>query len=146
MSASNIMDLDELMCDSEEFALDLLRDGADSARALVGNLPKANADALSEHPIVAVGYALLVHLDRRAEEQNFQRGLIIEGLRAIKESVDFLTARSHSADPSNESQPGSTEGPSDFIWLKEWLEHARPKFSDAEYGEAITRLQRLAGV
>lgn len=146
MSASNNIDPNELICDSEEFALDLLRDAADSARALLATLPVAHARALEKYPIVAMTYALLVHMDRRAEEQCLQGGAIIEGLHAVKESVDFLAARPPSDNPSNEFQPASTQGPSDFAWLKELLEHARPKFRDAEYREAITRLQRLAGV
>lgn len=131
---------------AEEFALHLLMDAADVARAVVSNLPDADAQAISQHPIVAMTYALLVHFDRRAEEQCLQGRCIFDALQAIKESVDSLAARRHGDDQTVEPQPTSKQALFDYVWLKELLELAQPRLNDGEYGEAIIRLQRLAGL
>ena len=146
MSALDNLDRNESMDNSEEFALELLRDAADSARALLGNLPNASVDALCKYPVVAATYALLVHLDHSAEEQYSQGRAIIEELRAIRESINFRAARRSGDDPTIEPQPPLKQTLSDYAWLRELLEIAQPRFSDVVYHEALTRLRRLAGV
>ncbi|MEO6823248.1 MAG: hypothetical protein ABI167_00685 [Nitrosospira sp.] len=134
------------MCSSEEFASYFLSDAADAARDLLADFPDKNAQAISKHPIVAVGYALHVHFNNSAEEQYTQGGAIIEGLQAIKESVDSVAARPHSDGSTIEPQPASKQALSDYVCLQELLEFAQPSFSEAQYGEAKIRLRRLAGV
>jgi hypothetical protein len=146
MSDPTDIDRTETTAGAEEFALELLIDAADTARALVGNLSDANAQALSRPPIVAIGYALLVHLDHRADEQYQQGRALIEALEGIRERVKFLAPRSDSNDPSHKLPPASERALSDYAWLKELLDLARPTFSDPDYREALIRLRRLAGV
>ncbi|HEU4854078.1 MAG TPA: hypothetical protein VFS89_02185 [Nitrosospira sp.] len=135
-----------LMCSSDELASYLLSDAADAARVLLADLPDENAQAIFKHPIVAVGHALLVYFNNGAEEQFTQRRAIIEGLQAIRESVDSLAERPHCAAPTIEPQPASKQALSDYLWLQELLELAESTFSKGQYCEAKICLRRLAGV
>jgi hypothetical protein len=146
MSAPDKLDPNESTCDLEDFALNLLEDGADAARALVSNLPKANADALSRHSVVAVGHALLVHLDALADQQYQQGQELIGELKVLSDSVKFLAGRLDSVHPRAKPSPASKQAPSDYSRLEELLGFAQSAFSDADYREALTRLRRLAGV
>jgi len=139
------MDPNDFASGKEDFALDLLGDGADAARVLICNLPKANADALSRHPIVAVGHALLIHLDALANQQYQQGQELIGELKAVTESVRLLASPPDSGNLGDKHQPATERALSDYSRLKELLGLAQSAFSDADYREALSRLRRLAG-
>jgi hypothetical protein len=146
MTTPDYIDANDVASGAEDFALDLLGDGADAARVLICNLPKANADALCRHSVVAVGHALLVHLDALADQQYQQGQELIRELKVLSDSVKFLAGRLDSVHPGAKPSPASKQALSDYSRLKELLGFAQSAFSDADYREALTRLRRLAGV
>jgi hypothetical protein len=147
MTAPNINKNQNGLADyQEDFALEFLREGADAARALVRNLSKADSDALSRHPVVAVGHALLALLDERADDQCQQGEALIGELKAISDSMRILAQRLDSSNSPDKPQAAAEQVLCDYERLKELLELAKPTFGEADYREALTRLRRLSGV
>lgn len=142
MSAPEI-DIGALSDISEEAATELLVAAADHVVALLDALPETQSEAMVKRPMLVAVHAILQHLDCRAEERQLQQTAMIEALHDLRESIDFLAARS-----DGEAVPVPTAGESERMlgvlkadWLRQYPEH-----TEEQYLDAMRRFELLAGL
>ncbi|SDA29188.1 hypothetical protein SAMN05216315_14212 [Nitrosospira sp. Nsp18] len=87
MSGPDI-DFNKLASDAGEYATDELANAAEGLAALLDTLPEPQATVIRKYPVLAVGLALLAHLDARAEEQRIMREVKLAILNRIADSVE----------------------------------------------------------
>ena len=142
MSAHEI-DINALTDAAVEAANDLLINAAECVTALLEVLPADQVETMGKRSMLVVVHAILQHLDCRAEERQQQQAAMIEALHDLRESIDFLAARS-----DDETTLALTVEESEIIvaalkaaWLKGHLVH-----SEKEYIEAVNRFEKMAGL
>lgn len=114
-----------------ETADTLLLDAIDSIGAIIPSHIDSPSTA-----ILLVGHALLAKLDSIETS-------LIEGMENMRESLDFLAARS-----DDKAMPVPTAGESERmlgILKADWLRQ-HPEYTDDEYIEAMYRFEILAGL
>lgn len=149
MSAPEI-DLNELALNAHLFAGEQLVAAAGSLALLLKMSSLRPEKVMDEHPILVVGFALLAHLDARAEENRCLMEAGIQTMQEIAEGVDMLCTLgfppASQADIEHEEMPSQHEAEIMYSALKVDYERHNPCCSVEQHTVAIARFARLVGL
>lgn len=142
----NAAEFTDLAGDAAEVANELLVDAAECVAALLKILPEAQAETIQKRPMQVAVHALLQLLDRRAEETNQHQTALVEVLRDLQDSIDFLAGVVSVDDDPNAEGMRHVQAAKDYDQLKWLVERASPSMSASEFREMHAFIQRLSGL